>query len=83
MKEQLEKQNNKLNEININKEDELIKYKKYLKENNFPCFEFLLNPYNEVKYIPPTYLQEKQKWHAINFLKHVCLILLIRNKTAT
>ena len=61
MKEQLEKQNNKLNEININKEDELIKYKKYLKENNFPCFEFLLNPYNEVNYIPPTYLQEKQK----------------------
>ena len=46
--------------ININeeKEDELTRYKKYIKENKFPCFEYLLNPFNPIDYIPPSFIPE-------------------------
>ena len=37
-------------------ENKLNKYKKYLKDNKFPCFEDILNPYKEIDYIPLTYI---------------------------
>ena len=29
-----------------------------MKKNNFPCFEFLLNPNSETDYLPPIYIQD-------------------------
>ena len=45
-KEELE-----LNEIKEEQEDELARYKNYLKENKFPCFEDFINPFNKTIYI--------------------------------
>lgn len=39
-------------------EDELTRYKKVLKESNYPCLEHLINPFYNTKYIPPTFIQE-------------------------
>lgn len=53
-KEELE-----LNEIKEEQEDELARYKNYLKENKFPCFEDFINPYNKTNFIPPVYIPEE------------------------
>ena len=53
-KEELE-----LNEIKEEQEDELARYKKYLKENKFPCFEDFINPFNKTNFIPPVYIPEE------------------------
>ena len=43
-------------------ENQLIRYKKYLKDNMYPLFEDILNPYKETNYIPLTYFFEEQKF---------------------
>ena len=53
-KEELE-----LNEIKEEQEDELARYKNYLKENKFPCFEDFINPFNKTNFIPPVYIPEE------------------------
>ena len=49
----------KLNEIKEEQEDELARYKNYLKENKFPCFEDFVNPFNKTNFIPPVYIPEE------------------------
>ena len=44
------------------KEDELTRYKKILIESNYPCLSHLLNPYFNTKYIPPTFIPEKENF---------------------
>ena len=51
-----QKENIILKNIKEEPENELIRYKKYLKDNKFPCFEDILNPYKEIDYIPLTYI---------------------------
>lgn len=56
---------NQEKEININdiveEENELVRYKKYLKENKYPVFEKLINPFIDINYIPPTFIPVEQK----------------------
>ena len=53
-----EKETKEIINIKEEKEDELNRYKKYIKENKFPCFDYLLNPFNPIDYIPPTFIPE-------------------------
>ena len=53
------KEETQLNEIKEEQEDELTRYKNYLKENKFPCFEDFINPYNKTNFIPPSYIPEE------------------------
>lgn len=55
---EVEKETQEIINVNEEKEDELNRYKKYIKENKFPCFEYLLNPFNSIDYIPPTFIPE-------------------------
>ena len=54
-----QKENIILKNIKEEPENELIRYKKYLKDNKFPCFEDILNPYKEVDYIPLIYINDE------------------------
>ena len=44
-----------INDI-VEEENELVRYKKYLKENKYPVFEKLINPFIDINYIPPTFI---------------------------
>ena len=56
---------NQEKEIIINdiaeEENELVRYKKYLKENKYPVFEKLINPFIDINYIPPTFIPVELK----------------------
>ena len=49
-----------INDI-VEEENELVRYKKYLKENKYPVFEKLINPFIDINYIPPTFIPVEQK----------------------
>ena len=55
------KENIILKSVKEESENQLIRYKKYLKDNMYPLFEDILNPYKETNYIPLTYIFEEQK----------------------
>ena len=49
-----------INDI-VEEENELVRYKKYLKENKYPVFEKLINPFIDINYIPPTFIPVELK----------------------
>ena len=49
-----------INDI-VEEENELVRYKKYLKENKYPVFEKLINPFIDINYIPPKFIPVEQK----------------------
>ena len=49
-----------INDI-VEEENELVRYKKYLKESKYPVFEKLINPFIDINYIPPTFIPVELK----------------------